>query len=65
MIGWSRWSKILISNVQKLRWEILLENWKRQIFEVARGAITAKLGRRDILNCDRFFLSPKLGRRVK
>jgi len=32
-----------------------LENWKRQIFEVARGVITAKMGRRDILNCDRFF----------
>ena len=39
-----------------MQYEIILQNWADQIFEIVPGVIIAKLGRRDILNCDKFFL---------
>ena len=33
-----------------------MQNWREQIFEIAPGRISSKLGRREILNDDIFFL---------
>jgi len=33
-----------------------LQNWTEQIFKIDPGDIIAKLGSKDILNCDNFFL---------